>query len=153
LWIVYGISPTLTRYTNFRPETLIGWHRRYVKHWWWIISRAGKRNSSGRPKIDGSIEKIIVDIKIANPSYGAKRISALVSKQLDVTVSETTVRNVLARNLNKPKSPTTPEKLQNWRTFLGNHRTSIASMDFKVTFDWRAKPLFIEVALKIRTVR
>ena len=141
-WL-HGLSPTLTRYTNFRPATLIGWHRRYVKRWWWMISRSGKRRAAGRPKIDESVEKIIVDIKKENPGYGAKRIGAMVSEQLGVTVSASTVRNVLSRNGRTPKKPTTPEQLQNWKTFLKNNRYSMAAMDFKVTFDWRARPLYI----------
>ncbi|HBQ07697.1 MAG TPA: hypothetical protein DD676_14375 [Halomonas sp.] len=32
---------------------------------------------------------------------------------------------------------------QQWKTFIDNHRECMASMDFKVTFDWKARPLFI----------
>ena len=67
----------------------------------------------------------------------------MVSEQLGVEISETTVRNVLARKRSTPKRPTSPERLQNWKTFLSNHRGSTTSMNFKVTFDWRAKPLYI----------
>lgn len=141
-WL-HRISPTLTKYTNFRPETLIGWHRRYVKRWWWVITVSGKRRLVGRPRIDASVEQIILAIKAQNPRYGAERISAMVSEQLGVEVSESTVRNVLKRNLSKPTKPASPDKRQNWKTFLGNHRNSLASMDFKVAFDWRAKPLYI----------
>jgi hypothetical protein len=76
-----------------------------------------------------------------NPAYGAERIAAMVSKQLEVPVSESTVRNVLSRHLGKapPKKPSG----QTWKTFLKNHREFLGSMDFKVTFDWRARPLFI----------
>ena len=86
-----------------------------------MIILAGKRRSVGRPRIDVSIEQIIVDIKAENSRYGAKRISAMVSEQLGVEISETTVRNVLARNRRTPKRPTSPERCQNWKTFLGNH--------------------------------
>lgn len=79
--MLHGWSPTLTRDTLFRPETLIGWFHRYVRCYWWLISSAGKLNLPGRPRIAESIEQIIVDMKLANPSYGAERIAALVSKQ------------------------------------------------------------------------
>ncbi len=139
-WL-HGITPTFTRYTNFQPATLIGWQRRYVKHWWWMISNQGKRGVVGRPKLDASVVQIIVDIKAQNPSYGARRISAMVTEQLGMEVSASTVRNILKREKTKPKRPTKPN--QRWKTFLDNHRGSMASMDFKVTFNWRGKPLYI----------
>lgn len=140
-WL-HSITPTLTRYTNFKPATLVGWHRRFVKRWWWMLVIAGKRRAAGRPRIDASVEKIIIDIKAANPSYGSKRISFMVTEQLGVEVSQTTVRNVLRRQQRKPTKPAAPEG-QRWKDFLKNHRHIMASMDFKVTFDWRARPLFI----------
>lgn len=141
LGLLHWWSPTLTRYTLFRPETLIGWYNRYVRCYWWLISSAGKLKLPGRPRIPESVEQIIVDIKTANPSYGAERIAAMVSKQLETPVSETTVRNVLKRYLctSPPKRPPG----QPWKTFLKNHREFLGSMDFKVTFDWRARPLYI----------
>jgi putative transposase len=140
-WL-HSITPTLTRYTNFMPETLLGWHRRLVKRWWWMLVVAGKRRTAGRPRIDPTVEKITIDIKAENPSYGTKRISFMVTQQLGVEVSQTTVRNVLKRQQLKPTKPVAP-KGQSWKDFLKNHRHVMASMDFKVTFDWRAKPLYI----------
>ena len=137
-----NITPTLTRYTNFKPATLVGWHRRFVKRWWWMLVIAGKHRAAGRPRIDASVEKIIIDIKAANPGYGSKRISLMVTQQLGVEVSQTTVRNVLKRQQRKPTKPAAPVG-QRWKDFLKNHRHVMASMDFKVTFDWRARPLFI----------
>ena len=141
-WL-HSITPTFTRYTNFRPETLVGWHRRFVKRWWWMLVAAGKRRAAGRPRIDASVEKIIIDIKADNPSYGSKRISLMVTQQLGVEVSQTTVRNVLKRQQRQPTKPTAHEGGQRWKTFLKNHRNTMASMDFKVTFDWRGKLLYI----------
>jgi transposase len=142
LGFLHSITPTYTKYTNFRPETLVGWHRRFIKRWWWMLVVAGKRRAVGRPRIDASVEKIIVDIKAENPSYGTKRISFLVTQQLGVAVSQTTVRHVLKRLQRKPTKPAAP-KGQSWKEFLENHRHVMASMDFKVTFDWRARPLYI----------
>lgn len=90
LALLHWWSPTLTRYTLFRPETLIRWQQRYVRSYWWLISSAGKQKFPGRPRIPESVEQIIVDIKAANPAYGAERIAAMVSKQLEVPVSEST---------------------------------------------------------------
>lgn len=98
LGLLHWLSPTLSRYTLFHPQTLLGWHRRYVKKYWWLISGKPGGRRVGRPRIDKSIEQIILHIKAENPSYGAERIAALVTEQLGVAVSESTVRNVLKRN-------------------------------------------------------
>ena len=110
-WL-HHITPTFTRYTNFRPETLVGWHRRFAKHWWWMITLSGKRRSVGRPRIDASVEQIIVAIKTENPRYGTKLINLMVSEQLGVDISQATVRNVLKRQPRKPTKPTSPENSQ-----------------------------------------
>lgn len=142
LGLLHWISPTLTGYTLFRPATLISWKQRYVQCYWWLISASSQPNQGGRPRIDQSVEQIIVDIKVQNPHYGAQRIAALITQQLGVPVSESTVRNVLKRRW----IPTNPPR-QSWWTFLRNHRHLLASMDFKVTFDWRARPLYILAVL------
>jgi len=54
---------TFTRYTIFRPETLVGGHRRFVKRWWWMLVVAGKRRATERPRLDTSVEQIIIDMK------------------------------------------------------------------------------------------
>jgi transposase InsO family protein len=143
LGFLHSITPTYTKYTNFRPETLVGWHRRFVKRWWWMLVVAGKRRAAGRTRLDASVQQIIIDIKTDNPSYGSKRISLMMTAQLGVEVSQTTVRNVLKRQHRQPTKPVAPEGGQRWKTFLANHSNSMASMDFKVTFDWRGKLLFI----------
>ncbi|TCO69869.1 integrase core domain-containing protein [Chromatocurvus halotolerans] len=144
LGFLHWCSPTLTRYTVISPGTLIRWQRRYVKSYWWLISEIAKSKiakSAGRPKIHVTIEKLIVNIKKANPGYGAKRITSILSVQLDVRISTGTVRNVLRRNW-KLFPPSGPHG-QKWLTFLNNHRECLSCMDFKVVFDWRARPLFI----------
>lgn len=112
-----------------------------MRCYWWLISSAGKLNLPGRPRIAESVEQTIIDMKLANPSYGAERIAALVSKQLEIPVSESTVRNVLERHLGKSLPP--KPSGQTRETFLKNHREFLGSMNFKTTFDWQARPLFI----------
>jgi len=139
LGLFHWISPTLTAYTHFKPATLISWHRRYVKRYWWLISSNGRKNKGGRPKVPDLVSETILDIKKNNLQYGYERIASIISKQLGIPVSESTVRNVLKRS----SHPKHPDGQQKWKTFLHNHRAFLASMDFKVTFDWRAKPLYI----------
>lgn len=141
LGVLHWFSPTLTRYTLFRPETLIGWFHRYACSVWWLTSKTNALNPRGRPRIPAAVVKIIVSMKRANPRYGAQRIAALVSRQLGMPVSATTVRNVLQRHF-KTYPPGTPPS-QSWETFLTNHREVLGSIDFKVVYDLRVRPLFI----------
>ena len=96
-----------------------------MQRYWWLISGKPKHHRAGRPRIDPSVEQIILDIKAENPRYGAERIAALVTEQLGVPVSESTVRNVLKRNPSPRSRPG-----QSWKTFLDNHRHLLTSMDF-----------------------
>ena len=139
LALLHWLSPTLTRYTSFSPRTLVAWHRHYVRRYWWLISRPRPTKKTGRPRLAASIRQIIIDIKRDNPEYGSQRIASILAHQLGQTVSQTTVRNVLKHMKGGP--PT--KGGQRWKTFIDNHRECMASMDFKVTFDWKARPLFI----------
>lgn len=141
LGLFYQISPRLTAYTLFRPETLIGWHRKYFCSYWWLISKTEKSRLPGRPSIPDAIVQIVLDISEENPSYGAERIARIINKQLDTPISESTVRNIL--NGQQPKKKPTKPGEQSWKTFLKNHREILASMDFKVTHTLRLRPLFI----------
>jgi hypothetical protein len=69
---------------------------------------AGKRRATGRPRLDSSVEQIIIDMKANNPSYGSRRISLMVAQQLGIEVSQTTVRNILKRHHRKPNIPAAP---------------------------------------------
>lgn len=107
LGLFYQLSPTLTSYTLFRPETLIGWHRRYFRSYWWLISKADQSKLVGRPAIPEAIVQLVLDIKEQNPSYGAERIAMIINKQLDTPISESSVRNILKRHPPR-KKPTKP---------------------------------------------
>jgi hypothetical protein len=61
-------------------------------------------------------------MQTANPLWGAPRIHAELQK-LGIDIAETTVAKYIRR------WPTNPPS-QNWRTFLSNHASQLASMDF-----------------------
>jgi len=60
-----------------------------------------------------------------NPSWGAPRIHGEL-KKLGFDVCQNTISNYL------PKKPPDPRKMQNWKTFLKNHRDVTCAMDFFV---------------------
>jgi len=99
-----------------KPETVIGWHRAGFRLYW----RWKSRSPGGRPKLSADIRKLIRDISLANPLWGAPRIHGELLK-LGIDVGQTTVAKYMARNRRPPS--------QGWKTFLRNHADGIASID------------------------
>ena len=92
-----------------RPETVVGWHRTWLRRRW---TRRSTPRASGRPPIPREIRSLVREMASANPLWGAPRIHGEL-RTLGVGVSERTVSRLLTR-LTRPPS-------QTWRTFLTNH--------------------------------
>jgi transposase InsO family protein len=97
-------------------ETLIRWHRAGFRAYW----RWKSRPRGGRPTIPVDIRRLIREMSVANPLWGAPRIHGELLK-LGIDVGQTTVAKYMARRRMPPS--------QGWRTFLRNHADGIASMD------------------------
>jgi transposase InsO family protein len=100
-----------------QPETVVKWHRQGFKLYW----RFKSRKRSGRPKISREIRKLIQRMSQENPTWGVPRIKSELAL-LGYQVAESTVAKYMYRQ-KKPPS-------QTWRTFLLNHATEIAAIDF-----------------------
>jgi transposase InsO family protein len=87
-------------------------------YWRWKSKSPG-----GRPRLSADIRRLIRDISLANPLWGAPRIHGELLK-LGIDVGQTTVAKYMARNRRPPS--------QGWKTFLRNHADGIASMDLFV---------------------
>jgi hypothetical protein len=104
-----------------RPETLLHWHRRLVARQWTYPHR-----KPGRPAIAFEVRDLIVRLAQENPSWGYLRIVGELRK-LDITVSATSVRNILS----KAGLPPAPQRdRHSWRSFLRAHGESILACDF-----------------------
>src|SRR5215470_17027044 len=100
------------------PETVIGWHRKGFRLFWtWKV----RRGQPGRPPVSKEIRQLIRRMSRENPIWGAPRIHGELMK-LGIEISEASVAKYMIRN---PKSPA-----QTWRTFLNNHVSQLASVDF-----------------------
>src|SRR5215470_15956789 len=102
-----------------RPETLVRWHRAGFRTFWRWKSRRG----SGRPKVSVEIRKLIREMSVANPLWGAPRIHGELLK-LGIDVGQTSVAKYM------PLWRLLPS--QGWKTFLTNHADGIAAMDLFV---------------------
>jgi transposase InsO family protein len=103
-----------------QPDTVVRWHHAGFRIYWNWLSRRGVR--TGRPPLPYELRALIRRMATENP-WGAPRIHGELLR-LGFNVSERSVSRYL-RSL--PRAPRTG---QTWKTFLRNHRDSIAAMDF-----------------------
>ena len=98
-----------------KPDTILKWFRELVAK---KFDGSMKRSYPGRPRIDPQIEKLIVDIARANPTWGYDRIPEALAN-LRHRISDQTVGNVLERN-GLPPAPTR-SKNTSWADFIRAH--------------------------------
>ena len=118
-----------------RPETVVGWHRTWLRRRW---TQRSTPRAGGRPPVAREIRALVREMATANPLWGAPRIHGEL-RTLGVDVSERTVSRLLKR---RPRPPS-----QTWRTFLTNHLASAASMDFFTVPTLTGRVLFVVVVL------
>ena len=117
---LYRIAPRiLDAVAILEPETVIRWHRAGFRSFW----RWKSRRHAGRPSVAPEIRRLIREMSLANPLWGAPRIHGELLK-LGIDVGQTSVAKYMARRRRPPS--------QGWRTFLLNHAGGIVSMDLFV---------------------
>jgi putative transposase len=119
-----------------QPATVIRWHRRAFRFYWLYKSRGIK---PGRPRLGAEVKSLVLKLSSCNPLWGAPRIHGELLK-LGVVISERSVSGIIKRNNRKPPS-------QTWKTFIRNHMTEMAAIDFLVVPTIRFKMLFVFVVL------
>jgi hypothetical protein len=102
-----------------KPDTVVRWHRAGFRLYW----RWKSRRRGGRPTVPLEIRRLIREISITNPLWGAPRIHGELLK-LGIEVGQTTVAKYMAKGRRSPS--------QGWKTFLRNHAGGIAAMDMFV---------------------
>ena len=114
---LYRLAPgVLDALKIVRPETVIRWHRAGFRAYW----RWKSRLRGGRPKIPLEIRRLIREMSLANPLWGAPQIHGELLK-LGIDVGQTTVAKYMVRGRRPPS--------QGWKTFLHTHADGVASMD------------------------
>jgi putative transposase len=117
------------------PATIVRWHRRAFAAYWRWNSRPRR---VGRPAVAADIRALIRQMHQANPFWGAPRIHGELQK-LGIDVAQATVAKYLGRR-DGPAS-------QSWRTFLANHVSQLASIDFFTVPTATFRVLFVFVVL------
>jgi len=134
LWVLlYRLWPRcLEAMVLVKPATVIQWHRQGFRLFWrW-------RSRSGRPSVQREVRKLIRQMSIANPLWGAPRIHGELLK-LAIEISQATVAKYMVRRRGAP-SPT-------WRTFLRNHAEGIAAIDMFVVASASFRLLYVMIIL------
>src|SRR5215813_5786623 len=109
------LSPIVT------PDTLLRWYRELVAQEYDGSARRGP----GRPRIEGEIQKWILEMAIDNPRWGYTRIRGALSN-LGFFVGRNTIKRVLVENGIDPAG----RRSMSWKTFLKAHWGAIAATDF-----------------------
>ncbi len=106
---LYRLVPSiLNALTIVKPETVVRWHRAgFRSYWCWESQPRG-----GRPIVPPEIRRLIREMSMANPLWGAPRIHGELLK-LGIEIGQTSVAKYMARRRGPPS--------QGWKTFLGNH--------------------------------
>ena len=117
---LYAVAPRiLSALAIVEPETVVRWHRAGFRLFW----RCKSQSRSGRPRVPLEIRRLIREMSLANPLWGAPRIHGELLK-LGINIGQTSVAKYMARRRRPPS--------QGWKTFLHNHADGIASMDLFV---------------------
>jgi putative transposase len=78
-----------------RPETVISWHRKRFRRYWWKLSQ---HKQPGRPRTRAEIRQLIHDMATANPTWGALRVHGEL-KKLGFRISERTVSRLMPKKM------------------------------------------------------
>ena len=116
---LYRLVPsTFKALAIVKPETVIRFHRTGFSRLAWK-----SRHRCGRPTAPLEIRRLIREMSIANPLWGAPRIHGELLK-LGIEIGQTSVAKYMARRRGPPS--------QGWKTFLRNHAAGIVAMDLFV---------------------
>ena len=88
-----------------------------------LVLEVETRRCAGRPAVSAEIRKLIREMSIANPLWGAPRIHGELLK-LGIDVGQSSVAKYKARRRRPPS--------QGWKTFPRNHADGIVAMDLFV---------------------
>ena len=127
-----------------KPATVIAWHRKGYRAYWWAKSRAGR---VGRPRIPRKHIDFISRISQEHPEWGEDRISEELSAKFGVSHSGSTVRRYMVSRRKGPRGD------QTWRTFIKNHAKQVWSCDFVTQYTALFSTVYVLVIMEIGSRR
>src|SRR5260370_5533337 len=129
---------------NVKPDTLIRWHRKGFRLFWRWQSKP-----TGRPLLPKSLQVLIREMGVENPTWGEERIANELQLKLGIRVSPRTVEKYLQSG--GPRR--TPDPKQSWLTFIHKHAKVIVACDFFVVVTDTFRTLYVFVIVELGTRR
>jgi hypothetical protein len=136
VWLSHLWSGWRSALMIVKPETVLSWHRKGFRLYWTWKVRHGR---AGRPRILKETRDLIRTMSQMNVLWGAPRIHSELLK-LGINISQATVAKYMVRH-RKPPS-------QTWRTFLNNHVSQLASIDFFTVPTVLFQVLFVFIVIR-----
>jgi transposase len=126
------------------PQTLLRWHREFVKRKWTY-----RRRGPGRPPLDPDTTDLIIRLGRENPRWGCVRIQGELRK-LGIRVGASTVRRILRRaGLGPAPRRTGPT----WSEFLRAQSRGALACDFFTVETVLLKTLYVLFFIELSTRR
>jgi putative transposase len=112
------------------PGTILGWHRKLVAQ---KFDGSHQRKALGRPRINKTLEDLVIRMAQENRSWGYDRIAGALA-HLGYEMSDQTVGNILKRR----GLPPAPErkKTTTWKEFIRSQMDVLEATDFFTTEVW-----------------
>ena len=126
-----------------KPDTLVRWHRKGFRLFWRWKSRR-----KGRPPVPEELKKLIVEMAIANLSWGEERIAHELLVKLRIRVSPRTVRKYMPSRDDSDRGAR--HSSQRWSTFVRNHAKATLAADFLTVVTARFQFLYVFVVMGSR---
>ena len=143
----YGRQRLTDSLLQFKPETVLKWHRELVKRKWSF--RRLNRRAGNRP-LAAELEALIVQLALENPRWGYKKLVGELGK-LGYRMGRSTVRDVLKHHHILPA----PERRcnRNWRTFVRSHQAQLLATDFFTVETIWLKTVYVLFFIELKTRR
>jgi len=127
-----------------QPDTLIRWHREFVRRHWTFRPK----HRPGRPLLTEEIQDLVVRLARQNPHWGSSRIQGEMLK-LGLKVSRSTVVRLLRRHALRP--PPDHRRSPTWSQFLGQYKDFIWAADFFTVTTARLRTFYVLFFMELRS--
>ena len=106
-----------------KPGTILGWFRQLGKKRY-----DSSKSKVGRPRKKNDIRKLVVDLALANLTWGYTKIRDVLRNGLKIEIGRTTVASILAEEGIEPAPER--EKKRTWKRFMKMHWDTLYACDF-----------------------
>jgi hypothetical protein len=121
---LYRLAPsTVNALTIVKPETVVRWHRAGFRSYW----RWKSRSRSGRPTVAVEIRRLIREMSISNPLWGAPRIHGELLK-LGIEIGQTSVAKYMVRRRQRSLNKDAPVSRPVQRTGVISSRAILGGL-------------------------